>query len=126
MTKMTHEKDLESFTTDQRHCIEMLGDWACGFHHLPMPKEWGRGVRVHWTGDLSTWDFDRLTRLVLLAHKHCVRIEIGPGGPRGVAIMAHRRVDGLRSITEGHPDLEQLTKRIEAMRVPVVVPGGER
>jgi hypothetical protein len=94
----------------------MLGEWAQGFHHLPMPKPWGLGVRVHWTGDLSTWDFDCLTRLVLLAHKHCVRIEIGQGGPRGVAIMAHRRLEKLQSITEGHPNLEHLTKRIESMR----------
>lgn len=112
MTKMMHEGELNNFTEDQQHCIRMLGDWAHGFHHLPMPKEFGRGVSIHWSQDLSTWDFNRLTMLVLLAHERCVRIELRSGGPRGVTIAAHRRKADANSIYEGHPNLDHLVRQI--------------
>jgi hypothetical protein len=112
MTKMMHDGELKKFTEDQQHCIRMLGDWAHGFHHLPMPKECGRGVSIHWSQDLSTWDFNRLTLLVLLAHERCVRIEISRGGPLGITIMAHRRKLEAKSICEGHPGLSHLVRQI--------------
>jgi hypothetical protein len=112
MTKMMHEGQLKNFNEDQQYCIRMLGDWAHGFHHLPMPKEFGRGVSIHWSQDLSTWDFNRLTTLVLLAHERCVRIEINRGNPQGITIAAHRRKRDSKSIYEGHPSLENLVRQI--------------
>ncbi len=80
---------------NQKYCIEMLEEWVFGAHHLPKVKEWGRGVCVNYRGDLSTFDGDRLTRLVILAHRR--------KPPR----------EGLR-MHEYHPTLSDLTKSIEA------------
>ena len=102
-------------TADQAYCTETLAEWALGRHHLPRVYEFGAGVCINWYGDLSTHDFDRLTRLVLLAHRDAVRIEIASSGPRMVRIIAHRRTPG-RSGTMPqsvrHPTLDELAERI--------------
>lgn len=104
-------------TKDQESCIETLSEWVCGRHHLPKVKEFGTGVCINYSGDLSTFDFDRLTRLVLLAHRDAVRIEIASSGPRLVRIIAHKRRHGDRNemkMHEWHPSLSDLAARIDA------------
>lgn len=99
---------------DQQACIEMLADWACGKHHLPQVHEFGAGVCINYRGDLSTFDFDRLTRLVLLAHRDAIRIEIGGSGPGMVKIIAHRRKHGDRKTMPHyawHPSLGDLIEK---------------
>lgn len=96
---------------DQKYCIEMLAEWVGGHHHLPKVHEFGTGVCINFYGDLSTHDFDRLTRLVLLAHRDAVRVEISSSGPGMVKIAAHKRAHGprleMRSY-EWHPSLDDL------------------
>lgn len=101
------------FTTDQHFCIAALAEFAKGKHHLPKVHTWGRGVCVNWFQGLSTFDYDNLTRLVLVAHKHAVRIEIGSSGPRMVRIIAHRRTHDTAGINERHPTLEDLAERMK-------------
>jgi hypothetical protein len=112
MTRFMHESALKDFTEDQQACIKMLGDWACGFHHLPFPSQFVDGVSIHWSQDLSTHDFDRLTALVVLAHERCCRVEIKSGGPRGVTIAVHRRDPASTSICRGHPTIQDLAARL--------------
>lgn len=103
-------------TEDQEYCTEMLADWVLGSHHLPKVHEFGTGVCINYAGDLSTYDHDRLTRLVLLAHKYSVRIEIGSSGPGMVKVIAHRRIpkeEGQR-FWQGHPTLEHLRDSIDS------------
>lgn len=98
-------------TEDQMFCRSVLSEWVCGDHHLPPVKEWGDGIAITYRGDLSTFDFDRLTSLVLLAHLHCVRISIGAASPREVRIIVHRRKpEG--NLMQRHPSLEELKARI--------------
>lgn len=104
------------FSEDQEHCIKALSVFAHGRHHLPKPKEFGNGVCVNWVGDLASFDFDRLTRLVLVAHACAVRIEIASSGPRMVKIVAHRRKHGDRKVLkfhEYHPSLADLQASAE-------------
>jgi len=82
---------MKDLTPDQEYCRETLSDFVLGAHHLPKIHKWGAGICINYSGDLATFDFDRLTRLVLLAHRDHVRIEIGQSGPCRVRIMAHRR-----------------------------------
>jgi len=68
-------------------------------------------------GSAATYDWNRLTRLVLPAHRDAVRIEIASSGPRLVKIIAHKREapkDG-DSIWMRHPTLSDLIKEIEEM-----------
>lgn len=105
-------------TDQQVQCVEMLAEWVGGFHHLPKVKEFGDGVAINFSGDLSTYDFNRLTMLVLLAHRDAIRIEIASSGPRLIKIIAHKRkpmVEGMKQ-WERHPtlaDLIQDATRIE-------------
>lgn len=113
-------KQTWSPTADQQFCIDVLADWAGGRHHLPHPAPYGTGVCVCESGDLSTTDADGLTRLVLTAHRHAVRISLsGTGGPRRLKIIAHRRSHGKKAdmkFWDWHPDLADLAARIQLER----------
>lgn len=109
------------WTLAQTACIETLTRWVGGSHHLPRVREFGTGVCINYTGDLSTFDFDRLTALVLYAHRDAVRIEIASSGPRRVKIIAHKRIhkgspDEQRRIWEYHPTLADLESRIQLLK----------
>ena len=105
-------------TEDQLYCKELLSDWVFGDHHLPIVHEYGSGICINYVGSISTFDCDRLTRLVLLAHSRFVRIEISPSGPNRIKIIAHRRKsreEGDR-IHQYHPSIQNLIFSAEDMR----------
>lgn len=102
-------------TEDQKYCKEMLSEWVGGDHHLPKVHEFGTGICINFYGDLSTYDWNRLTRLVLLAHRDAVRVEISWSGPRMVKIIAHRRSRDGDRIYNRHPSLADLIKEAQAM-----------
>lgn len=55
---------------------------------------------------LSTFDVDALTRLVVIAHDRCCRIQIAPAGPRHIQIgVSPRSRDG--DVSRRHPTIEQ-------------------
>ena len=107
----------ETLTEDQRYCADMLAEWVRGYHHLPAVKTFGAGVCVNMPGGLSTFDFDRLTTLVLLAHLRFVRIEIASSGPRLVKVIAHRRAPKTAGmhIWQFHPSLDDLRLQINQL-----------
>ena len=91
----------------QMRCARLVRQLVGGFHHAP------RTVRVHPHGvtlvfsrgvSLATADGDMLTRLVLLAHDHCVRAEIATAGMH-LELQLHARVKRSGSIMERHPYL---------------------
>lgn len=59
------------------------------------------------TGQLSTFDFDALTRLVFLAHDHCIRVQLSPCNGSHFKLMFHPRKTREGSMSERHPTLEQ-------------------
>lgn len=105
-------------TQKQRDCIAMLEEWAFGRHHLPEIHSFGEGVSIHYQGDLASFDMNRLTRLVILAHAHAVRVEIAPC-MRYVRIIAHKREAGNRAVLgtwRVHPTLDDLVTEIQAYK----------
>jgi hypothetical protein len=88
---------------------EFFGEVFGGKHHIPGDvKEFGRGWKVNaYGGWLSTFDFNNLTRLVMLAHDRCVRVEIMQGGPGRVGIGIWQRRTRTGDMTERHPTMEQ-------------------
>ena len=100
-------KPKPTLTEDQEYCRKALSFWVGGDHHLPKVNYWGVGIEINFSGDLSTWDFSRLTQLVLIAHRYSIRIEIGSSGPGRVKVIAHRRKEaGTQS--QRHPSIGEL------------------
>ena len=56
-------------------------------------------------GQLATFDFDELTRLVFMAHDKCVRVGVEHGGLKAlrIAIWPRNREGGM---SMRHPDIE--------------------
>jgi hypothetical protein len=65
----------------------------------------------HWLciprGSLSTWDDNKLTRIVIASHKYGIRAEVDNYGMRGVKILLHNRVSREGSMYKRHPTIEQ-------------------
>lgn len=77
----------EDVTDDHRRCLDVLGaiTTPSGLYNLHTPCStidafdlWPGGLSVLLMGELATFDFAELTRLVIRAHAHCVRVSIGP------------------------------------------------
>ncbi len=99
-------------TTTERMSREegelFFSDFYCGKHHFPSKlREWGWGFSMNHYGDLSTTDFDGLTRLVLMAHDRCVRVELIACNMQYTRIAISRRDPKSTSIMEGHPTIER-------------------
>lgn len=80
-----------------------------GEHHIPGDvRPFGRGWKVNcYSGRLSTFDFNDLTRLVLLAHDRCVRVEIVQGGPGRIGVAIWQRHSRVGDFASRHPTIEQ-------------------
>lgn len=99
-------------TPEQRECYELLCGLVCGEHHLTSPVyAWsGAGIRYAHYGELATFDFDKLTRLVVMAHDRCIRATVMASGPRMVGIgLSKRSREGC--FAERHPTMEEAIAR---------------
>lgn len=90
----------------------MLSRVFGGLHHVSSLKVSSREVTCIHHGDLATYDWDQLTRLVLAAHEYCLRVCIRQGGVGSVKVVVHPRInrDGC-PMSERHPTLEQAIER---------------
>ena len=89
-----------------------------GIHHVPgwrQRKPFGEGLTVTVIADLSTFDGDYLTRLVVAAHEECVRMTVDPGGPRRLCLRFWSRMREGR-LYERHPTIEQAVASVRAER----------
>jgi hypothetical protein len=60
---------------------------------------------------LATYDFNTLTRLVVLCHDAALRMEIDSANPRNVRLTFHQR-KRTGGVCEGHPTLEEAAAAI--------------
>ena len=94
-----------------------FGDYFFGENHIPDEiKRYGNGAwRVACKTPMATSDYDELTRLVVMAHDRCIRVEIVPNGMNRyfIAIWKRSREGGLM---ESHPTMEDAVKRIRAYK----------
>jgi len=98
---------------NQWECVLMLADLQKGFHHIGGKiKPCGRGIQCCLSNlRAATYDFDGLTRLVILAHDRCIRAEIEPGGPGRLKVVLHKRQrDGV--MHERHPTIQQAIEAV--------------
>lgn len=103
---MAHRQ--EWMTDDQWECAQMFADVVGGFHHISgQIKPCGRGITVSdYAGGWATFDYDRLTRIVILAHDRMIRVELRQSGPGRVGFNLHKRHARDGRMHERHPTLE--------------------
>lgn len=100
--------DTIEFTLQE--ATDFFAEFYRGDYHIPSTvSPCGRGWEVRHYGTLATFDFDELTRLVLMAHEKCIRVEITPCNFRLIKIRIHKRVRDGNSMRR-HPTLEQVLR----------------
>jgi len=100
-------------TDDQWECAQMFADVVGGFHHVSGNfQPHGRGIKVStYAGGWATWDYESLTRLVILGHDRMIRVELRPSGPRMVGFGLFKRHSREGAMHEWHPTIEQAIER---------------
>lgn len=98
---------MSDLQTDKKVAEEFFDKLFYGLHHLPSPiKEFGYGWSVASNNRLASTDYNDLTRMVLLAHDMCVRVEIIPKGMNRYLIAVWKRSrDG--GLMQCHPTIEK-------------------
>lgn len=103
--------DRTEFTLEE--ATDFFSIYYGGEHHFPSKiKECGYGWEINDNhGGLATFDFNQLTRLVVMAHDKCIRVGIVPVNYMYLKITLHKRTRG-ESMTSSHPTLEDHIKFI--------------
>lgn len=97
------------FNTEFEEAEHFFSIFYRGKHHIPRSKikPYGSGWCVNYSGDLSTFDGNMLTRLVFLAHDMCFRASIHPSGPGRIKIAVWKRDGRIGRMYERHPTINE-------------------
>jgi hypothetical protein len=105
-------------TLTKQDAINFFAALFYGEHHIPGEvKECGYGWQISSTYiSLSTYDYNALTRLVLLAHDRCIRAEVSARGMNRLVISIHPRVREAEDSSKRHPTIESHIESIRQSR----------
>lgn len=108
-TPITDSNPKKLLMLTEKEATDFFSDFYGGAHHIPGHKlhEFGYGWYVkHDRGELCTYDFNQLTRLVLMAHERAIRVCVAPHTFNTVKVIIHKRQqDG--KYFERHPTIEK-------------------
>ena len=99
-----------------KRVAQMLGVAYGGLHHISenvlfhKRTKWDNDNDILLTlggGDLATYDFNRLTLLVILAHDYCVRFSVNGAAPNYIKLGFSKRDSREGSIYYKHPTIEK-------------------
>lgn len=100
---------LDWTTDEQAMCCCLLRDLFRGWHHVGVhrvkPSD-SSGISYTHLGELSTFDSNDLTRLVILAHDRAIRASVGSCNPSHMTLRLHVRTTRVGDIMTRHPSLE--------------------
>ena len=104
----------EWMTDNQWECAQTIAEIEGGFHHMKKVKPFGFGVEVSIYGEIATFDFSKMTDMVIKSHEKLIRFSIMPSGPGMLKFVAHKRKpEG--GMAQRHPSLEDLKNRIDSI-----------
>lgn len=98
---------------DQWLCFLFLQRLFKGFHHIPTPpKPAGRGIEINFRPQyFATYDYDMLTKMVIMSHNWGVRVQVGGSGPAMIKITLHKRHKRSGCLSERIPRIEEMIKK---------------
>lgn len=103
-------KDLIELPFEEK--IELFIDYVFGGrHHTRSVKFAEVCYFIKFYQNLTTWDGNTLTKVVVAAHDLGLRVDAEPNGMLGMRLMIHNRKQR-NGLVEGHPTLEQHLQRI--------------
>lgn len=101
---------MEDFTKEE--ATQFFADLFGGEHHINAEvKEHGRGWAIITSKDFATYDFNHLTKLVLLSHERCIRAEIDGCNKFGSIRIAIWKRQREGDIMKRHPTIEEAIER---------------
>lgn len=104
-------------TLSKKEATDFFTDFYCGEHHIPneLKSHGSAGWEVSDTVPMATTDFDRLTKLVIMAHDRCIRVDIQPCGMNRYKIVLHKK-DRSGELSLSHPTMEDSIIRIRGYK----------
>lgn len=112
------QQTTESKRLTKEEATAFFAELYGGEHHIPKHKvfEYGNGWMVkHDRGDLATFDYNDMTRLVFMAHDKCYRASVSPSSKSVLEIAIWKRQrEG--SMCERHPTLEQAIEKFRTKK----------
>jgi hypothetical protein len=102
-------------TDDQWECAKMLADLFYGFHHIDgniKPDRKGIKIGVPEGNWAMSYDYDGLTRAIVMAHDRSIRFRISPAGVDRLKLHFEKRHQREGKMTDSHPTLETAVERI--------------
>ena len=98
---------------DQYECHKMLADVVGGFHHIYNDvKPFGDGIKTNIHGQWASFDFNQLTRLIVLGHDRMIRVAIERCNMQYFCLVLHKRHNRDGHMYERHPTIEEAVKTI--------------
>ena len=82
-----------------------------GVHHVRKCECMGHFYQIVPWGGLSTYDDDKLTKIVIASHDLGLRAQVDNYGMRGVKIMLHNRASRDGMLHKRHPTMETALKQ---------------
>jgi len=107
-----------------RDVAQILGIVYSGLYHISAKLEkvkWDheRAIEIKFGySNLATFDFNNLTKLVILCHDACIRLEIEPHTFDSMRFWFHRREGREGDITRRHPTIEQAIENARKAKGP--------
>lgn len=98
-------EEAEAFFTESFHSRSVFGE----------VKKFGYGWSCILRNSIASFDFDAMTRLVWLAHKLAIRVEV-MGAGQFLKIAVHRRSRGADRLGSRHPTLDEAVAKFEDLR----------
>lgn len=109
-------------------CANLINWWLRGIYHAQddvLRADWsGEYVRmtIYARGGYATFDGDNLTRLVVGAHDHGIRVDLTPCNPSYIRLLLHPRSRRHGHMFERHPNIDTAIGRMDRAYIYEDVP----
>lgn len=114
------KKRFQNISDFGKEVADILGCVYEGIYHILKPVlhervDWEdkRMIEIVLPGTLATYDSDSLTRLVIMCHKHAIRLEIGAAANGYLRLRFHRRSRDGKRMYEYHPSMEEAIDKLK-------------